>query len=173
MPTTETKDTKSRRKKLVFDDDSEKAPRQGKSSAASTAAPVSPQKRKRGLDAFTSPVAKKKKVAAVTPEEKERKALSRYVPEYIHKAVGYQREGKATLVENTITAFKLIVENYTIPEDFEQSRSFGPLGGTSFEERVIRAYTLGKLKPKDEKGIAICTQCCVLGHKRVECPTLI
>lgn len=108
---------------------------------------------------------------------KEKKQQDGYVPTYIHKNLSYQREGKAYLSETTRKVFDMVKEHFVIPDDFEQSRKYGPLSGICFEERVIRAYNFGTLKAKKEeeggRAIIICSNCSTKGHKRVECPHLI
>ena len=169
--------------------------------------PKRQKKRPGTIDAFASPIASTEsrktgaKRAVVTPEEKvkhseddtaeqaaeteDQASLKKYVPTYIHRNVGYRRQGESnsTLPETTLKVFSLICENYIIPTTFEQRRSYGPLSGTSYEERVIEAYSLGLLEPKKERKnttsksgkqkIIVCTSCAEIGHKRTECPSLI
>lgn len=71
-----------------------------------------------------------------------------------------------------MTAYRLITDHYFIPEDLEQQRAYGPLSGSSFEERVVQEYALGKLRPTTE-DVAICTSCATVGHKRLDCPKLV
>jgi len=146
------------------------------------------QKKQQGIKAaFTPPAATAAtaKAKAVTPEEEvqvivpedvERKALSSYVPKYIHQNVNYSRRGEAALPEMTLKVFRMVCDNFVVPEDLEQQRRYGPLSGTSYEERVIQEYSLGRLAPKSKKNetaTAICTVCATTGHKRSECPSLI
>jgi hypothetical protein len=147
-----------------------------------------PQKKQRledGIQSFFSP----KSIAIVTPEKEEEVATpvkstpvkpkedvgQGYVPTYIHKNLSYQRKGGASLGEKLRKAFELVENHFTIPSDFEQDRSYGPLSGTCFEERAIRAYNLSLLEPKEEKDatLGICSNCATLGHKRNDCPDLI
>ena len=98
-----------------------------------------------------------------------------YVPTYLHKNLEYQRQGqKRGLPKSKIDAFGLVLEHFRIPEDLEQAQSkYGPLSGSSYEERVLQAYSLGKLKPKtDGVMMMICTACANVGHERDECPSL-
>jgi len=153
-----------------------------KRSRTTVSSPASKRSGKQStIQSFSSPVSKSRTVVAVTPEEQEekgRKELSKYVPKYIHKNLDYKRRGdkSSSLPEITRKVFGLIEENYDIPQDFEQQRAYGPLSGTSYEERVIQEYSLGKLNPKARRGtntIEICTCCASLGHKRFDCPTLV
>ena len=143
------------------------------------------KKRKRGeettiaaLDDFASPAQKKAtttlSAVAVTPEEAERKALAKYVPKNIHKNLGYRREGASAQDDYPTTrkVYRLVCKNYRIPADFEQRRSYGPLSGMSYEERVVQGYALGKLVAKGD-DVDICTSCASVGHKRFECPSLV
>jgi hypothetical protein len=140
--------------------------------------------RKRGTTdpSFQSPapkLAKKSRVAAVTPEDEEQaeiRKLSKHVPKYLHKNVEYSRKGEAKISAPTIKAFKWICERYVIPNDFEQKREYGPLSGTTYEERVIDAYSVDKLERKEsapDEETRVCTVCADVGHKRDDCPTLI
>ena len=133
---------------------------------------------------FESPKKRTKtSVAVITPPKdevevsssKQKKNISKYVPEYIHKNLKYQTEGNAVLPSNRMKAFHLIEDNFVIPDDFEQSRRYGPLSGSCFEERVIKAYNLGTLEPKveTEPGLQICVYCARPGHMKVDCDDLI
>ena len=155
-------------------------------------ASVTPQKKKkRDLHAFfsspaatttseaktaaavvTPPEAKKQKVTKAEASEKEEKKEGEYVPIYIHKNVSYVRKGEADLDPATEKAFQLIEEHYLIPKGFENDRSYGPISGISFEERVIASYSNNLLKPKEE-AVEICTHCADVGHKRDDCEELI
>jgi hypothetical protein len=143
-----------------------------------------------GTDAFVTPISKKLKTgrgftaaaaaAAVTPEEAfttnaaaENEALSNYVPKYIHKNLDYKREGEKDLPKVSLDVYRLVCEHYEIPASFEQRRAFGPLSGVSYEERIIREYSIGNLSPKEGEAVSICTSCASLGHKREDCPNLI
>ena len=149
-----------------------------------------PKKKRRlddGSQTFFSPKAK----AVVTPEKEdeiatpvkrkipfrreEKKADEAHVPIYIHKNVNYQRRGDASIDEKLKKTFELVESHFFIPEDFERNRSFGPLSGTCFEERAIRAYNLSLLEPKNDADaeLEICSHCAVLGHRRSDCPDLI
>ena len=95
--------------------------------------------------------------------------------------------------------FDLVEEHYAIPSNFETDiRSYGPLSGTCFEERVVNAYDRGlllsssvkskrKMKTKTKKednqqsvettitdgAVLICSHCADLGHGRNDCLELI
>ena len=103
-----------------------------------------------------------------------------YVPTYIHKNVGYARFGTALdrLSDGQKLAFAFVVDKFEIPADFETNRKYGPLSGTSYEERVLAAYATNGLAPSKDvdpdvirKGI--CTFCGELGHKKKLCPELL
>lgn len=113
-----------------------------------------------------------KKAKLTKPAEDEEKKEGEYVPIYIHKNVSYARRGKADLDPATEKAFHLIEEHYEIPAGFENDRSYGPISGVSFEERVIASYSNNLLQPKSE-AVEICTHCADLGHKRDDCQDLI
>ena len=142
-----------------------------------------PQKKRRTNDGDDNQ-SKAKAIVVVTPEKEEEEvkpttkktssSSSLYIPTYIHKNLGYQRKGEASLSPTRIQAFELLERYFIIPFDFEQNHRYGPLSGTCFEERVISAYNLSLLKPKDERvETIICSQCATLGHKRNDCPDLI
>lgn len=121
-----------------------------------------------------------KRKIIVTPDKEDTKPITpeeekEYVPTYIHKNLSYHRRGKASLDSKTKKTFELIENYFTIPKDFEQSRRFGSLSGTCYEQRVIQAYALSLLKPTidDNAGLEICSECATIGHKRFDCPTLI
>lgn len=121
-------------------------------------------------DPFSTPQRLHKKPRASPPQDDEP-----YVPTYIHKNVAYLRRGETKLDAVVEKTFGLVVRHCIVPQDFENNRKYGPLSGTSFEERVIAAYNLGLLQPNgpESDGIEICSACGVEGHKRDECPKLI
>jgi hypothetical protein len=137
-----------------------------------------------------------KKASIVTPEkvsvEKKGKdddvaddsschvQASSYVPKYIHKNLHYQRKGEASLPSTTKKAYDLIEQHYVIPDDLENNvHQYGPISGQCFEERTIKAYDMGQLKPKewniadDGSAVLICSECARTGHTRFDCPELI
>lgn len=128
----------------------------------------------------TPPRKSARAAAKVTPEEPPAKRTridkEEYVPSYIHKNVEYKRKGKADLSDETFKTYELVEKHFHIPDDLETNRKYGPLSGTSFEERVISAYSLNLLDPKtadSSKDVQICSVCAVEGHKRAACPQLI
>lgn len=133
--------------------------------------------RKRLKSEQDSPAKDTKATAVVTPPQpaKTSDKTKEYVPSYIHKNLDYQRKGLAThvLPPNIIKAFQLIEKYYHIPADIEQSRLYGPLSGISYEEKVIAALRLGKLRSIDTPATEICTVCAELGHQRDDCPALL
>jgi hypothetical protein len=130
--------------------------------ATTTAAVSSPKRLKTALSTTT-----------VTPEEAHEKLPVAYVPTYIHKNLLYLTRDKAALSDATRAAYDLIKEQYIVPSDLERMRSFGPLSGSSYEERVIQQYALGALESKCRPPIAICIACAHVGHMEEDCPTLI
>ena len=148
-----------------------------------------PQKRKRDVSSYFSPVASRKnKAAVVTPEKPEARTTAKrvkkeqnkeheaeqYVPTYIHKNLNYQRRGQASISEELKKTFALVEQHYEIPNDFETNKKrYGPLSGTCFEERVVTAYDHGLLESKSDTITEICSHCAVTGHKREDCPVLI
>lgn len=112
------------------------------------------------------------KASATTADEEP------YVPTYIHKNVGYSSFGTATdrLTDGQKLAFNFVVEQYHIPSDFETNRKWGPLSGTSYEERVLAAYATNGLDPSADSALirkGICTFCGIVGHRKKLCPDLI
>jgi hypothetical protein len=98
-----------------------------------------------------------------------------YVPTHIHKNLSYQRRGKASLTDEVQQTFDLVETHFTIPIDFEQNHKYGPISGSCYEERAIQAYNLSLLKPikQENTSVEICSECAILGHKRMDCPKLI
>jgi hypothetical protein len=135
----------------------------------------SPQKRSH-VTSFESPAPNKKSKSVVITPEAHKEDLFKLVPKYIHKNVEYCREGSSSLPIKTIQVFQWIRDRYEIPPDFEQQRSFGPLSGTTYEQRVIAEYKLGKLHRKEDAPddeTLICSGCAQAGHLRDDCPALI
>jgi len=133
---------------------------------------TTPNKKKpKSVAAFVTPPAARTTGTATTRTKKD--AVEEYVPVHIHKNVEYHRKGQAALLPQTLKAFQLIEQHYSIPKDLEQNRIYGPLSGSCYEERAITAYRLGKLQALDQPAKVICTACVELGHQRDECPTLL
>ena len=158
--------------------------RSTKKAATVTPSPSAAKKRRSLLLEGETPKAKSKKKKKQNPEEAKVSATTTdeepYVPTYIHKNVGYSSFGTATdrLTDGQKLAFNFVVEQYHIPSDFETNRKYGPLSGTSYEERVLAAYATNGLDPSEDadstlirKGI--CTFCGIVGHRRKLCPDLI
>ena len=178
------------KRRLDFDEDSSAVAaaveRPSKMAAATTTTTSASHKAKQTTisSAFSSPVAKKvdKRSKVVTPEEEKKQdedetttKRSDFVPKYIHKNLSYYCQGDSELDPITRKAFEKVMESHMIPQDLEQSREYGPKSGSSMEDRVLRAYALGQLKPRDDYqgDTRICTACAEMGHKRDACPTLI
>lgn len=159
--------------------------RSTKKAATVTPSPSAAKKRRSLLQDETEGETPKKKKSKKKKKKVDAKAAvctteEPYVPTYIHKNVGYARFGTALdrLSDGQKLAFAFVVENYDIPADFETNRKYGPLSGTSYEERVLAAYATNGLTPSEDadsdlirKGI--CTFCGELGHKKKLCPELL
>jgi hypothetical protein len=192
MPNTSSRDTRSKRRLEFVDDSDDGSGKQpttasGRDNTPEQSAPTTT--RKRGMEAFlSSPRAKKKQGAVVTPgannqktavvtplDERKAAAVFEWIPKYIHENVDYLSKGQAKLSPSTMQVFQWVEQRFGIPKDLEQNRSYGPLSGTSYEERVIRAHALGKLTAKDpaDADVAICTSCATVGHMREDCPDLL
>jgi hypothetical protein len=139
-------------------------------------------KRQKGIASYLSPKKKGKSASIVTPADSARKEAPKapndtrdeYVPIYIHKNLEYARKGQsANLSPQRLKVLQWIQEYYEIPKDIEQDRAYGPLSGSSYEDRVIAAYRLGKLTAAGAVATVICTACAELGHERDQCPTLV
>ena len=109
-----------------------------------------------------------------------------YVPVHIHSNVDYHRRGDLVLDQGKLRAYRFIHNNFHIPKNIETDPTFGPLSGGCFEERVIRAYSLGKLelnkngKMMSKRGstsgnemLLVCSYCGDEGHKRDGCSQLL
>jgi hypothetical protein len=186
----------SAQRRLDFNSAAAASPTADASLASTRAGKRDPNHASRASEAASSPKKKHRAVVAVTPEEETKLeqqdslASTSYVPKYIHANVSYKVQGTAPLAPATIKAFEYIVKHYEIPSNLEQQRAYGPLSGSSFEERVIQQYDLGQLvlksdgdhddeetKDNDNDSSAlehvICTCCASVGHERNDCPTLI
>ncbi|GMI28050.1 hypothetical protein TrRE_jg3022, partial [Triparma retinervis] len=99
-----------------------------------------------------------------------------YSPLAIYKNISYTPRGDDTALSLSpprLAALSLILERVAIPGDFE-TRKYGPLSGTSWEERVLTCYDGGMVGgDRTGKGEWICTECGEIGHRRKVCKTLI
>ena len=98
-----------------------------------------------------------------------------YDPAYINRCVQYSSRGSKALPAGTMTAYRFVRDNFLVPRDIEDPK-FGAYSGTSFEERVLRAYSLGMLETKgdvDKTTLKVCTYCGGERHVRDECPELL
>ena len=99
-----------------------------------------------------------------------------FKPTYLHDNVEYHRRGDFALDCTTLKVYRFIRDNFCIPNTFETDHKFGPLSGSCFEERVIRAYSLGELEPRKgttKCNLLVCTYCGGEGHKKDSCRNLI
>ena len=102
------------------------------------------------------------------------KKSSRYVPTAIYKNIQYSVRTDDSIMKLSVPrrlALTKILELVEIPDDFE-TRKFGPLSGTCWEERVLNCYDSGLLKSPGGKEI-ICTSCASEEHRRNDCPLLL
>mmetsp|Transcript_738 Transcript_738/g.908 ORF Transcript_738/g.908 Transcript_738/m.908 type:complete len:167 (-) Transcript_738:307-807(-) len=82
---------------------------------------------------------------------------------------------------NKVAVYDFVVENFQIPERFDESASslkFGARSGMCYEERIVRAYTQKKfeLKPNSKLKMdgdkwKMCSDCGKLGHFPIRCPS--
>ena len=89
-------------------------------------------------------------------KKKRPRVVSAYVPEAIHRVVGYAREGATkALCPSKRALFTWCETNCAVPEDFESDHTFGPKSGICHEERVISAFVheLLPLKPSATTAI--------------------
>ncbi|KAL7528148.1 hypothetical protein ACHAXR_002288 [Thalassiosira sp. AJA248-18] len=102
-----------------------------------------------------------------------------YEPGHIHSILDYHHRGELPLDQGTLKAYRFIRNHFLIPRDIEADPKFGAYSGSSFEQRVIRAYTLGQLEPKKESSkigessLLVCSYCGDEGHKRDDCAGLL
>ena len=111
-----------------------------------------------------------------------------FVPTYINKNIGYTSASicastPLTSPATTISgdwnwlaerrAFTNVSKLFVLPADFENDKRWGPKSGITHEQRVLSAYALGKLTPKNEDGApSICLHCGEVGHLRRDCELL-
>eukprot|EP00584_Thalassiosira_punctigera_P017380 CAMPEP_0172548394 /NCGR_PEP_ID=MMETSP1067-20121228/17698_1 /TAXON_ID=265564 ORGANISM="Thalassiosira punctigera, Strain Tpunct2005C2" /NCGR_SAMPLE_ID=MMETSP1067 /ASSEMBLY_ACC=CAM_ASM_000444 /LENGTH=234 /DNA_ID=CAMNT_0013335601 /DNA_START=46 /DNA_END=747 /DNA_ORIENTATION=+ len=97
------------------------------------------------------------------------KKRERYEPGHIHSTLAYRHRGELQLNQGTLKAYRFIRKHFLIPRDIEADPRFGPHSGSCFEERVVRAYNLGQLEPKDRREewgeLLVCYYCGEEGHK--------
>ena len=100
-----------------------------------------------------------------------------YEPDHIHSSLDYHNRGELALDQEALNSYRFIRKHFLIPFDIETDPDFGPYSGSCFEERVIRAYSLGQLKPKQTakngESLLVCTYCGDEGHKRDACLKLL
>ena len=96
--------------------------------------------------------------------------------DHMYKSLDYRHRGELQLDQGSLKAYRFIRNHFLIPNDIENNEKFGPHSGQCFEERVIRAYTLGQLKAKKEyrgESLLVCSYCGDEGHKRDACLKLL
>jgi len=100
---------------------------------------------------------------------------SKYHPDHIHGNIDYHHRGEVPLTAGQMNAYRFIRNHFNIPKDIELDSKYGPWSGICFEERILRAYTLGQLKSKsgDGSSLRVCTFCGEEGHARARCMKLI
>ena len=101
-----------------------------------------------------------------------------YEPGHIHASLDYHHRGDLPLDQGTLRAYRFIRNHFLVPKDIEADPKFGAYSGSCFEERVIRAYSLGQLKPKKkfegtENSLLVCSYCGGEGHMRGNCSQLL
>lgn len=114
-------------------------------------------------------------------QKQKQKTPAEYVPTYIHKNVEYDRLGQRSAADHNNQVHKTVLECYhwiaahcDIPADLEQNRRYGPLSGTCYEERAVRAYRLGLIVPQNrDDAPQLCTSCAKLGHAYDACPSMV
>ena len=96
--------------------------------------------------------------------------------DHMYKSLDYSHRGELQLDQGSLKAYRFIRNHFLIPNDIENNEKFGPHSGQCFEQRVIRAYTLGQLKAKKEyrgESLLVCSYCGDEGHKRDACLKLL
>ncbi|GMI23767.1 hypothetical protein TrCOL_g8648 [Triparma columacea] len=117
------------------------------------------------VDDVDSPVASQSSLEDVSPPT--------YIPLSIYKNISYTPRSPTThllLSPPRRVALAKVLEKCSIPADFE-TRKYGPLSGTNWEERVLTCYDNGMIG--GEKKELICTECGEIGHKKKHCVKLI
>jgi len=107
--------------------------------------------------------------------DKTAKNAKRYEPGHIRSILDYHHRGELPLDQGTLKAYRFIRNHFLIPRNIEADPKFGAYSGSCFEERVIRAYTLGQLEPRIPKkgSLLVCSYCGGEGHKRDDCLELL
>ena len=108
--------------------------------------------------------------------DESHKSIKKLDQDHMYKSLDYRHRGKLQLEQGTLMAYRFIRNHFLIPNDIENNEKFGPHSGQCFEERVIRAYTLGQLKAKKEykgESLLVCSYCGDEGHKRDACLKLL
>lgn len=120
----------------------------------------------------------------VTPEKNKESNLNydsgddedTFKPTHIHANLEYHRRGDLALRATTLKVYRFVRDHFLIPKEFEVDHKFGPLSGSCFEERVIRAYSLGELEAKmglEGCDLHVCTYCGEGGHLKGNCGKLL
>ncbi len=108
-------------------------------------------------------------VAAESPASAS--AASTASPSAMEALLGFKPAGSAALTEAQLCVYQYVMLNYEVPEDIDRSRRFGPISGTSHEERVITAYSLGLLRlASGGSARTMCSACAEEGHWSMDCP---
>jgi hypothetical protein len=160
---------------------SSSSPRDAATAAVSQKTPSRPTITQEKSAVVTPPDEATIKKEKKTQKKKQKTTPTEYVPTYIHKNVEYDRLGQRraadhnNAVHQTVYAcYHWIDEHCDIPADLEQNRRYGPLSGTCYEERAVRAYRLGLIVPKrGDDAPQLCTSCGKLGHAYDECPSMV
>ena len=92
-------------------------------------------------------------------------------PKHLHALLKY---GPKPLSRAERSGLKYVLDHCVIPDDFPQSKRYGPLSGMSHEGRVLAAYSARLLELKEPArgwgATAICLTCGAEGHVKRECP---
>lgn len=108
--------------------------------------------------------------------DESHKSIKKLDQDHMYKSLDYRHRGELQLDQGSLKAYRFIRNHFLIPNDIENNEKFGPHSGQCFEQRVIRAYTLGQLKAKKEyrgESLLVCSYCGDEGHKRDACLKLL
>lgn len=108
--------------------------------------------------------------------DESHKSSKKLDQDHMYKSLDYRHRGELQLDQGSLKAYRFIRNHFLIPNDIENNEKFGPHSGQCFEQRVIRAYTLGQLKAKKEykgESLLVCSYCGDEGHKRDACLKLL